>query len=332
MFTIFLSSVLHATHDHGFLREFFENFADSLPGGDASADFLSHLIADAAQIYLILFLVMFCVFFLQTYVNVDRLKYRLSKLKSVWGYLLAIFMGMISPFCSCSIVPVLMGLIAVGVPMSVCLCVLTSASLINLTALTALYSLTGTSFATLYLFCSLIIIFISSLLLSRINFQDATQDYHLAHCHGHEDDIEHDHHKGHLFGRASLAVHSTWHVFKGAWLWVLLGVILSAALEAYFPLETISEIISNKTILSTIIAALIGFPIHSDIFSITPILHLLKEIYPPVAMTFTLSTMVISIPGIVLLSRVLKPKVISAYVGILISLTLLCGFVLIPLI
>ncbi len=324
------SGFLHASHEHLFVEQLLEKLPVSLPGGEATVEFLSHLAADSVQIYLILFLVMFCVFYLQTYVNVERLKYRLSKLKSVWGYLLAVFMGMISPFCSCSIIPVLMGLIAIGVPMSVCLCVLTSASLINLTALTALYSLAGSSFSTLYLLCALAIIFISSFIFSKIPFHDATRDYHLSHCHGHEHDVSEDSHKGQWQGRVSLAWHSTWHVFQGAWFWVLLGVILSSALEAYFPLEVISDVVSNRTVLSTIVAALIGFPIHSDVFSIMPILHLLKEIYPPVAMTFTLSTMVISIPGLVLLSRVLKPKVIASYAAVLISLTLVCGFVLIP--
>ena len=84
---------------------------------------------------------------------------------------------------------------------------------------------------------------------------------------------------------------------------------------------------SHNTGLSILIAALIGFPIHSDVFTISPILQLLGNISLPVSLTFTLSTMVVSIPGVVLLSRVLKPKVIATYIGVLISLTLVCGFV-----
>ena len=96
--------------------------------------FLGHLLADAGQIYLMLLVVMFAVFLLQTYIDTDRMQRKLAGLKNIWGYLLAFGLGVISPFCSCSIVPVLMGLIAVGVPMSVCLCMLTTASLLNLTA------------------------------------------------------------------------------------------------------------------------------------------------------------------------------------------------------
>lgn len=324
---MFQSMLLHAAHEHSILEEFLEGFSSSLPGGEATAHFLGHFVMDSLKIYLILFIVMFTVFFIQTYISLDRMRAKLAKLTSVWGYLLAIIMGMLSPFCSCSIVPILMGLISVGVPMPVCLCVLTSASLMNLTALTGLYGLAGSSYATLYLICSLAIIAVSSFILSKLHLNDCTQQYNLAHCHGHEHDMEEHQPQG----RLALSLHSTWHVFKGAWVWILLGVALSSALGAYFPLDKISEIVSSNTVLSTIIAAVIGFPIHSDVFTISPILHILKDIYPPVSMTFTLSTMVISIPGIVLLSRVLKPKLIASYVAILIGLTLACGFILIPI-
>ena len=318
---------LHGAESHGWMHELLEPLEGSLPGGEATVEFLSHLVADAVKIYLILFIVMFAVFFAQTYVNTDRMKHKLAGLTSIWGYLFAMVMGVISPFCSCSIVPVLMGLIAVGVPMPVCLCVLTSASLLNLTAVTALYSLMGASYATLYLGCSVAIIAASSLILSRLHFRDSTVEYQLSHCHGHEHDLDHHDNHDQMKGRASLALHSTWHVFRGAWMWILLGVVLAAGLEAYFPLETISQMISRNTGLSILIAALIGFPIHSDVFTISPILQLLGNISLPVSLTFTLSTMVVSIPGVVLLSRVLKPKVIATYIGVLIGLTLVCGFV-----
>ena len=319
------SMMLHAGHDHHVMEHFFSQFIDKLPGGESTVHFLSHFVADSLHIYLILFLVMFCVFYVQTYISIDRMRAKLIKLKSIWGYLLAIVMGMIAPFCSCSIIPVLMGLIAVGVPMSVCLCMLTSASLLNLTSLTGLYGLTGPGYATLYVVCSLAIIAVSSIILSRINFKDGVQHYDLDHHH------DHNHGEAKTMSRIEVALFSTWNVFKGAWLWILVGVALSVAIGTYFPLEKISAIVESKTVISTIIAAVIGFPIHSDIFSIAPILSLLTEIFPPVSMTFTLSTMVISIPGIVLLGRVLKPKYIAAYVGILIGLTLACGFILIPI-
>lgn len=328
MFSIsFDSMFLHATHEDGILGQWIHTAAEALPGGESTTIFLTHLVVDSLNIFAILFIVMFSVFFLQTYVNMDRLRDKLAKLKSVWGYVLAVLIGVISPFCSCSIVPVLLGLISVGVPMPVCLCVLTSASLLNITAMTALFTLAGTEFAWMYLVCSMVIIIASSVILSRWKIVDGCKEYGLAHCHGHEHDME-EHTKS---SRVRLSLHSTWHVFRGAWFFVLLGVALTAAMEAYFPLESIAELISSNEIFSSLVAVIIGLPIHSDVFTILPILRLLQEIYLPVAMTFLLATMVVSIPGIVLLSRVLKAKVIGVYVGILASLTLAVGLALIPI-
>ena len=81
---------LHAAHDHSFWEELLERFADHLPGGEATVEFLSHMIADTTQIYLILAIIMFFVFLAQSYVRTDRMQKKLTELKSVWGYLLAI--------------------------------------------------------------------------------------------------------------------------------------------------------------------------------------------------------------------------------------------------
>lgn len=167
------ANYLHAGHDHSWAEHLLEPLEPMLPGGEKTVGFLGHLLADAGQIYLMLLVVMFAVFLLQTYIDTDRMQRKLAGLKNIWGYLLAFGLGVISPFCSCSIVPVLMGLIAVGVPMSVCLCMLTTASLLNLTAVTALYSLEGVGFASVYLVCSLVIVALSSFLLSRCDLRDA---------------------------------------------------------------------------------------------------------------------------------------------------------------
>ena len=182
------ANYLHAGHDHSWAEHLLEPLEPMLPGGEKTVGFLGHLLADAGQIYLMLLVVMFAVFLLQTYIDTDRMQRKLAGLKNIWGYLLAFGLGVISPFCSCSIVPVLMGLIAVGVPMSVCLCMLTTASLLNLTAVTALYSLEGVGFASVYLVCSLVIVALSSFLLSRCDLRDAARDYHLAEHHHHRDD------------------------------------------------------------------------------------------------------------------------------------------------
>ena len=325
------ANYLHAGHDHSWAEHLLEPLEPMLPGGEKTVGFLGHLLADAGQIYLMMLVVMFAVFLLQTYIDTDRMQRKLAGLKNIWGYLLAFGLGVISPFCSCSIVPVLMGLIAVGVPMSVCLCMLTTASLLNLTAVTALYSLEGVGFASVYLVCSLVIVALSSFLLSRCDLRDAARDYHLAEHHHHHDhccDCGHEHHHDHplsMAERCRSALCDTLSILKTTWFWILLSVAAAAALESYLPLEQITQVVADHSMLSGLLAAVIGFPLHSDVFSITPIIQLLRGMSAPVALSFALSAMVTSVPSVVLLTQALKPKAIVRYVGILVLLTLCCS-------
>ena len=316
-----------------------------LPGGEKTVDFLGHLFTDLLQIYLLLLVILFVVFWLQSFVDTGRMQRKLAGLKSVWGYLLAFALGLLSPFCSCGIIPVLMGLVAAGVPVAVCLCMYTTASLMNLTALTALYSIAGPAFTGVYLCCSLLIVAASSMIFSRLRFQGAARDFQLAHdhhehCHDHHhhehhdgccgEDCHHDARPANAKKRAARALADSLRVLQKSWAWILLGVALAAALEAYVPLQSLSELIGGHTVLSGLIAALIGFPIHSDIFSIAPVLLLLMDLSDTVAMIFALAAMVISVPGVIMLAQALRPKAVVQYAGVLIVLTLLCGAALVP--
>ena len=262
---------------------------------------------------------------------------RLAGLKSVWGYLLAFALGLLSPFCSCGIIPVLMGLVAAGVPVAVCLCMYTTASLMNLTALTALYSIAGPAFTGIYLCCSLLIVAASSMIFSRLRFQGAARDFQLAHdhhehCHDHHhhdgccgEDCHHDARPANAKKRAARALADSLRVLQKSWAWILLGVALAAALEAYVPLQSLSELIGGHTVLSGLIAALIGFPIHSDIFSIAPVLLLLMDLSDTVAMIFALAAMVISVPGVIMLAQALR--LVDWWTVLFV---LLCGAALVP--
>ena len=126
------------SHDHSFFEELLEGLTPILREGKRRLSFWATCSPDLLQIYLLLLVILFVVFWLQSFVDTGRMQRKLAGLKSVWGYLLAFALGLLSPFCSCGIIPVLMGLVAAGVPVAVCLCMYTTASLMNLTALTAL--------------------------------------------------------------------------------------------------------------------------------------------------------------------------------------------------
>ena len=306
------------THNHeNLFSHFIEEVLESMGASHQLSEFFVHLITDTIYIFLLLFFIMFFVSFLQTYINYDKLKTKLLKLNNIWVYFLAVGFGVISPFCSCTIVPVLIGLVNLGVPTSVAICYFTSASLLNVAAVVTMYASMGYGFTLTYIISSLIIIFIVSLLMSRINIKSSAKIYDI------NSGCNHEHHKI-KYQRIHTALHNTQHVFKGAWIFIIIGVIISSAALTLMPLDRITEVINNN--FSVLLVAIIGLPIHSDVFTILPILLMLKEVSKGVALTFALAAMSISLPSIILLSRAFRVKFILIYTAILFALSVIIGY------
>lgn len=310
----------HAGHSHGFFGEMIEGLFASTPLSEKLQEFFTHLLTDTINVFFLLIVVMTIVYFLSSYINMDKLHEKLASLKSIWGFFLAVIIGLLSPFCSCSIIPVLMGFISVGVPVSVCLCYLTASSMINITALISIYAVTDWKFALAYLVCSLIIIVVSSIFFSIIKLDNSVKHYH-----------GHDHHENDgcetFWGRLKNAFFDTMGVFKKCALWVILGVTLSSFIMVFFSIESITSLVNSNSFISTTIVALIGIPIHSDIFSIAPLIKLLISISPSLALTFTFSTMAISLPSVIILTRALRIRTVLIYCATVAVLALVVGYI-----
>lgn len=316
---ILQTAEVHAGHDHGLLGEWIESLTEHLPVSESVHEFITHFITDSLNIFLLLFIVMTAVYFLSSYINMDKLHHKLAHLNSIPGYLLAAAAGMLSPFCSCSILPVLIGLISVGVPVSVCLCYLTASSLINLTAIISVFAVAGVQFGVAYLIGSVIILTALSVLLASLKLDGGVKLYDCEHHHDHE------HAPKTVGARLKHALLDMLNMVKKCWLFILLGVALSSAIMAFFSLDAITQIVNSNEMLSSLIVSVVGIPIHSDIFTTAPVLLLLLKISPAVALGFALSSMVISIPSAILLTRALRGRTVALYCAAAAGITMLVG-------
>ena len=314
--------IIHSNHNHNhesMLSHLLEEALEHIGINSSLSEFFVHLISETLNIFVLLFVIMFIVSFIQTYINYGKLKDKLVKLNNIWAFFLAIGLGTLSPFCSCTIVPVLIGIVNLGVPTIIAISFFTSASLINITAITTMYAATGLNFTILYVIFSLIIILITSLCMSRFNMKDSAKTYSVGHCcHSIEENSIYLH-------RIHVSLHNIMHVFKGAWLFIIIGVAISSATSVFIPLERIVELANNN--FSILVGAIIGLPIHSDVFTILPIILMLKEISIGVTLSFTLATMSISLPTLILLSRAFKVKFILIYTLILFIISIILGYV-----
>lgn len=280
--------------------------------------FAAHGLSDFLEIAVLLFAVVTLVSYIQTYIPYEKMRGRLHRLQGVPGYALAMGLGMLSPFCSCSVIPILMGFLASGVPLSVCLAFLTAASCLNLTALTTLYAQMDLRFSAMYTICALGICVLSSLL---VGGRGAEKLVHL-------DRLQAEHHHHHdensVRSRFVKALCSAWLTFRSVWPFLLLGVAASSAISAFVPQAWISRALTGNA-LALPLAALLGGCLHSDVFSILPIVQTIYAYSPAVSLTFLLAVMLFSIAEWALLTQVFRARLIARYCAVLLLLALLSG-------
>ena len=279
----------NAIHSHfSFFGEFLEeglaHLLEHFGLSEAFSHFTAHTVSDFLNVALLLLIVVAAVGYLQTYVPYDSMRAKLKRLKGFGGFLLAIALGVLSPFCSCSVIPVLMGFLATGVPLSFCIAFLSSASALNITALSAILTTLPPWFAATYIVCAIAAAVISALTVSALGGErDVRMDRLLAEHH-------HEHHESTQTGRLRKAICSAWLTFSRVWPYLLIGVALSAALTVFVPAELIENMLGTSAA-ALPIATLIGGALHADAFSILPITGTLLSFSAPVALTFLLSSM-----------------------------------------
>lgn len=310
------------THQHfglfgAWIEEPLEGLLERAGLSESLTHFLTHSLTDFLEIAVLLLVVVAAVSYLQTYIPYDRMKDKLKRLRGLPGYVLALALGMLSPFCSCSIIPIMMGFLVSGVPLSFCLAFLTSASCLNLTALSAIFARFDLKFAVLYAVCGLVICVVNAAVLGPTGEQLVRLDKLLA--------VHHHHHDENTVGsRLNKALCSAGLTFRNVWLFLLIGVLVSSAIAVFVPQQWIEAALSGN-VLALPLATLIGGCLHSDVFSVLPIVQTAYAYSPAVALTFLLSTMLFSIAEWALLSQAFRGKLIARYCALLLALALLSG-------
>ena len=310
------------THQHfglfgAWIEEPLERLLEGAGLSEKATHFLTHSLTDFLEIAVLLLVVVAAVSYLQTYIPYDRMKDKLRRLRGLPGYVLALALGMLSPFCSCSIIPIMMGFLVSGVPLSFCLAFLTSASCLNLTALSAIFARFELKFAVMYAVCGLVICVVNAALLGPSGEQLVRLDKLRA--------VHHHHHDENTVGsRLNKALCSAGLTFRNVWLFLLIGVLVSSAIAVFVPQQWIEAALSGNA-LALPLATLIGGCLHSDVFSVLPIVETAHAYSPAVALTFLLATMLFSIAEWALLSQAFRGRLIARYCVLLLALALVSG-------
>jgi len=275
---------------------------------------LHFFIYDSIKIGILLVVIIFAVSYIRSYLPPEKIKRLLTKRFPVVGNVLAALIGVVTPFCSCSAVPLFIGFLESGVPLGVTFSYLISAPMVNEVAVVLLCGMFGWQAALLYVISGVSLAIIAGFILGKMHLEKWVEDYVWDLPRQQDEDI---------LGltnreRANTAYGYTKELVKKVYPYVLVGVALGAGIHGYIPADFIQNIAGAGNPFAVIIVVLIGIPLYSNAAGTIPIVRSLVEKGLPLgtALAFMMSVTALSLPEMTILRNVLKPKLLILYFGI----------------
>ncbi len=280
---------------------------------------------DAPKVLLLLVLIVFGVGIVQSFFTAEHTRALLAGKRESVGNVLAALLGVVTPFCSCSAVPHFLGFVEVGIPLGVTLSFLVSAPMVNEVALVLLFGLFGWKTAALYLVTGLAVAIASGFLLGRMKLERFVEPW-VYESMKRRADFESE--RLGFTGRVEKGLESVRDVVGKVWPWVLAGIAVGAGIHGYVPEGVLAGIMGKQAWWSVPAAVAIGVPMYSNAAGIIPVVEALlgKGAALGTVLAFMMAVIGLSLPEIVILRKVLRPRLIAAFVGIVASGILMVGW------
>jgi len=280
---------------------------------------------DTPKVLMLLTLVVFGVGIIRTFFTPERTRKILAGKRESFGNVLAALLGIVTPFCSCSAVPLFIGFVTAGVPLGVTFSFLISAPMVNEIALVLLYGLLGWKIAGLYLLTGLLVAIVAGWTIGRLNMENHIEDWVLKMRTDVNDIPDERLTWPERVGRGWAAVKD---IVGKVWPYVVGGIAVGAAIHGYVPEGFMASIMGKGAWWSVPAAVVIGIPMYSNAAGIVPIIHALLEKGAALGtvLAFMMSVIALSLPETVILRKVLKPRLIATFIGVVGCGILLVGY------
>lgn len=296
-----------------------------LPSGAHLSAAVEFFLFEVPKVLMLLTLVVFVVGIVRSLFTPERTRKILAGKRESVGNVLAALLGIVTPFCSCSAVPLFIGFVTTGVPLGVTFSFLISAPMVNEIALVLLYGLFGWKVAALYLGTGLFIAVISGWTIGRLGMERHVEDWVYATSTG---ESEESGEKLDWSGRIYYGLDAVRDIVGRVWLYVILGIAVGAGIHGYVPEGAMASIMGKGAWWSVPLAVVIGIPMYSNAAGIIPVVQALmgKGAALGTVLAFMMSVIALSLPEMIILRKVLKPRLIGAFVGIVGLGILLIGY------
>ncbi len=297
----------------------------------AGLDLNSHIVGsvqfflfDIIKIFVLLAVLIFIISYIQSYFPPERTKRIVGRFHGIGANCLAALLGTVTPFCSCSSIPLFIGFTGAGLPLGVTLSFLISSPLVDLGSLILLMSIFGWKVAAAYVVVGLILSVICGTIIEKLHMEKYVEEFVLNASGADIDSPE--------LTRRDRLVYSKGQVLaivKKVFWYVVAGVGIGAVIHNWIPAEWIGVVLGERNPFSVLVAAVVGIPMYADIFGTIPIAEALfsKGVGLGTVLAFMMGVTALSLPSMIMLRRAIKPKLLALFIGIVTVGIIIIGYV-----
>lgn len=296
-----------------------------LTEGSRLGDAMQFFAYDTPKVLMLLVLVVYGVGVVRSFFTPDKTRRILAGKRESVGNVLAALLGIVTPFCSCSAVPLFIGFVAAGVPLGVTFSFLIAAPMVNEIALILLYGLLGWKVAVLYLGTGLLVAIVAGWIIGRIGMENHIETW-VRELRDNADQAPDE--KLSWSQRLRRGVEAVKEILAKVWIYVVAGIAVGAGIHGYVPEGFMASIMGEAAWWSVPVAVIIGVPMYSNAAGIVPVIHALLEKGAALGtvLAFMMSVIALSLPEMVILRKVLLPRLIAVFIGVVAAGILLVGY------
>ncbi len=286
-----------------------------LKPGSHLADAIEFFIYDTMKIFLLLSIIIFLISIIRSFFPPEKTRAILSHKKEFIGNILAAFLGIVTPFCSCSAVPLFIGFVEAGIPLGVTFSFLISSPMVNEVAVVLLWGLFGWKIAAIYMGTGLIVAIMGGFIIGKLRLEKWVEEYVYKFKTGQTLNIGSKSFKE----RLEYARWNTLDILKRVWLFIIIAIGIGGFIHGYVPEDFLANYAGKDNPFAVPIAVALGVPLYSNAAGILPVVYALMEkgMSMGTVLAFMMAVTALSLPELIILRKVLKVPLLAVFVGIM---------------
>ena len=280
---------------------------------------------DVIKIVLLLCILVFVISFIQSYFPPERSKKIMGRFHGIGANIVGALLGTVTPFCSCSSIPIFMGFTSAGLPLGVTFSFLISSPMVDLGSLILLMSIFGIKTAIVYVIMGLIVAVAGGTIIEWLKMDDQVADFIRAS----KIKVNLNSPKLRIKDRLIYSKDQVISTLKKVFPYILIGVAIGAVIHNWIPQEWVQTVLGSTNPFGVVLATVLGTPMYADMFGVIPVAEALlgKGALLGTVLSFMMAVTTLSLPSLVMLKKAIKPKLLAVFIGICVIGIILVGYI-----